>query len=686
MANTTYIDGSAATPIMASWLNDVNKATYAALGSGGVAPTTPDQVKANIGADLASMSALRSFSGATQATVRSYYEGGSTGGGNFVSASSTTGWYGVGAISGTTLTVSSTTNGAPAIGQQINYAGSDGSAYIVSGSGTSWILNKPLTVTATTMTGDDGGSVIVALDGMRWYRIFQSAPDLRDFGAVGNGFPVVNGTTGTVTVTGSDDTYAFTNFWKYLAGTGSAYPVNPTGAKRAHVSAGGYILSGSQLFHLTSAYSGLILSGDGMYSTMFFFTNNSSGMSAFYHNEAVDGTVMRTWVEDAGFVGVGAATSTQTFDSFTATGGSTVFRSKNIMVYGFNQVFDQEGTAAADLSQHYSLTLRECNNGMKVNNPQSVVHDFYSPDIITPQFGSGAGDVITLNDTVEINIYGGSIITFGTQNVVHTPSTATGSPMKVKFIGMKPEIRGSGDMLVKQDAQCELYVEFLDVDGGTVVPTTKNVISLQTGGVVSFVRGILCGGVTLTSSSTAYTFRPPVLDLDGTQWWARSLSEIYTDDDNIPIVRHRNPMGITPSNYNTAGIDLEQETGPMSGPFNYTRKRKNFNLSLRYAGSYYIPLAADGNQIRTLPNGSTILGISLVIYTANGGAAGTITVKDGSGNSYISAAITSPDTAKTVQAVLPVPIAGVTGTSAQIVLASTGLTNYLSGYVEIEYL
>ena len=221
MANTTYIDGSAATPIIASWLNDVNKTTYAALGSGGVAPTTPDQVKANIGADLASMSALRSFSGATQATVRSYYAGGSTGGGNFVSASSTTGWYGVGAISGITLTVSSTTNGAPAIGQQINYAGSDGSAYIISGSGTSWTLNKPLTVPLTAMTGDDGGVNVVALDGTRWKRLYSKLTP-HDFGAMCSDFT----DTGSITAGSSSLSVGTTTFqdgqWIAVIGAGSS--------------------------------------------------------------------------------------------------------------------------------------------------------------------------------------------------------------------------------------------------------------------------------------------------------------------------------------------------------------------------------------------------------------------------------------------------------------------------------
>lgn len=47
MADTTFVDQS--TVIVASWLNDVNDTVYQALGTGGVAPTTPAQVRANLG-------------------------------------------------------------------------------------------------------------------------------------------------------------------------------------------------------------------------------------------------------------------------------------------------------------------------------------------------------------------------------------------------------------------------------------------------------------------------------------------------------------------------------------------------------------------------------------------------------------------------------------------------------------
>ena len=47
MADTTFVDGS--TVIIDDWCNDVNIATYRAIGAGGVAPTTPADVRTNLG-------------------------------------------------------------------------------------------------------------------------------------------------------------------------------------------------------------------------------------------------------------------------------------------------------------------------------------------------------------------------------------------------------------------------------------------------------------------------------------------------------------------------------------------------------------------------------------------------------------------------------------------------------------
>lgn len=47
MASTNFIDSQ--TPVVAAWLNDVNDAVYSAIGNGTLAPTTPAEVRTNLG-------------------------------------------------------------------------------------------------------------------------------------------------------------------------------------------------------------------------------------------------------------------------------------------------------------------------------------------------------------------------------------------------------------------------------------------------------------------------------------------------------------------------------------------------------------------------------------------------------------------------------------------------------------
>lgn len=72
-----------------------------------------------------------------------------------VTASSSLSFSATGSISGTTLTLSSIT-GTVSIGQEIFGTSVHGNTYIVSGSGSSWTLNRSQTVSSTTITGACG--------------------------------------------------------------------------------------------------------------------------------------------------------------------------------------------------------------------------------------------------------------------------------------------------------------------------------------------------------------------------------------------------------------------------------------------------------------------------------------------------------------------------------------------------
>lgn len=97
------------------------------------------------------------------------------GGGPYaLNASDTTsGFYGTGSISGTTLTVATVTNGTLAVGQRVSGPGiSDGTTITALGTGTGGVGTYTLSLAQTTgvgtVCGDDGGSYVVATDGGRW--------------------------------------------------------------------------------------------------------------------------------------------------------------------------------------------------------------------------------------------------------------------------------------------------------------------------------------------------------------------------------------------------------------------------------------------------------------------------------------------------------------------------------------
>lgn len=143
-----------------------------------------------------SMFALRSLSSGIYnfAYVAGYYNVGDIGGGQYWmnSGDTTSGAFGVGSISGTTLTISAITNGSYNVGQQVNGAGVANGTYITAiGTGTggtgTYTVNVSQTVGSTVIVADNGGSIVVAFDGARWYLNGPADWYIEQFGARGDG-------------------------------------------------------------------------------------------------------------------------------------------------------------------------------------------------------------------------------------------------------------------------------------------------------------------------------------------------------------------------------------------------------------------------------------------------------------------------------------------------------------------
>lgn len=143
---------------------------------------------------LASIAALRAQSGSLPASstvaVAGFYAVADGGGGTLIydSSDTTTGATFVGAISGTTLTVTAVTSGTLAIGQAVANNGVSVLTFItalgtgVGGTGT-YIINNSQTVASGSLTSDNGGTVFVDLAGRRWKRADRTTVNALQFGA-----------------------------------------------------------------------------------------------------------------------------------------------------------------------------------------------------------------------------------------------------------------------------------------------------------------------------------------------------------------------------------------------------------------------------------------------------------------------------------------------------------------------
>ncbi|MCF1367303.1 glycoside hydrolase family 55 protein [Burkholderia cenocepacia] len=110
----------------------------------------------------------------------------------FDASDTTSGAYAQGSISGTTLTITSVTNGTLTVGQRITGNGIATGTYISAlGTGTggvgTYTVTLAQTVSNVTICADNGGTVLVAFDGGRWKLQHAGPVSIKQFGAKGDG-------------------------------------------------------------------------------------------------------------------------------------------------------------------------------------------------------------------------------------------------------------------------------------------------------------------------------------------------------------------------------------------------------------------------------------------------------------------------------------------------------------------
>lgn len=146
---------------------------------------------------VSSMAALRllKITGSGKALVTGYYQASDGGGGvySYIASDTTSGAFFTASASGTTLTVSAVANGTLAVGQVVCRSDTGAPVAYISALGTgaggtgTYTLSASATIGSMTMMADNGGTIIVAADGGRWYLNSTGLINVRQFGAKGNG-------------------------------------------------------------------------------------------------------------------------------------------------------------------------------------------------------------------------------------------------------------------------------------------------------------------------------------------------------------------------------------------------------------------------------------------------------------------------------------------------------------------
>lgn len=249
---------------------------------------------------VASLTALRSVNKLlfTQALVAGAYTARDGGGGryHYVSSDTTTGALFTASISGTTMTVSAVTNGTLAIGQTISGLAVGLNLYISAlGTGTggtgTYTLSYSNTIGSRVMTSDNGGTIIVAFDGGRWYW----NP---------SGGPVTCATFGVIPDGTSQFAWALQAALTWVGNTGGGLLLAPDNAnlcllERSVTIPASTRLKGNKWMNTFRAVN----TATGIGSAMFIMGGNFSGLDGI----GIDGNLTNNTAQ--GFGGVGVFTS-----------------------------------------------------------------------------------------------------------------------------------------------------------------------------------------------------------------------------------------------------------------------------------------------------------------------------------------------------------------------------------------
>jgi hypothetical protein len=400
--------------------------------------------------------------------------------------------------------------------------------------------------------------------------------------------------------------------------------------------------------HLKNKISGLLVQGDGIWSTLIRYTGTDVLIK---HDTLADGQVKNVFFRDIGFQ---AAQCKGTCVDLTCSVGnnSGAFKFSHVLFRDFNKVFalhgddiDDSKDAGLDSLDCYSCIFRDNQTILYSDNKQAVNLNFIACESGADEKKQSDPVFVHLVRGGEINLIGGHWIGVGTGALFRIDENATPFGGWVnRVIGTKMELRGCSSYLVedKRTAPTSFAIKATFVFQGVNAVAfpldgskPHEVVKLSAGAEVVFRDGRLYGGVKLGSlDPSIYSRKPAAIYVDDSMWFNKTLTEVYNGNPaNRPIVIVRDT--INTNNNGEIAAPLDQETGPRTSSGNFTRRRKVAFLAKRYNG-YWKPslpdLPGDENSVGiTIPLGSQIAEIRLVCYENHKGQDGKWKVTNGNG-------------------------------------------------------
>jgi hypothetical protein len=320
--------------------------------------------------------------------------------------------------------------------------------------------------------------------------------NVQDYGAVPDGI--------------TDDSEAISHALRAAYGPFDAYPLN--NCQEIFFPHGVYLVKPSTL-HLVHNLSGCGMHGEGAYSSVVKLTARSG--YAVTHDESLDGQLQFFHIREMGFYGPGSSSELNWYHE-KGTGGDGGLLVEDVMIHGFNEGYQVEGTAAADTASFIHIGVDDINIAFHLNNQQSVPYELISSSVC-------ANDDVFLFDQYGASgwhVVGGYLCVLKTGSIFHYSHTFRGGQnnQNLTVTGTHFELLAPSTRLTTDDAsQAPFEFSCYGCNSDTALPNdNRSTIFLRGGARMLWTGGMLGGLVTLDLNGSGSS--PVIFSLTDADW------------------------------------------------------------------------------------------------------------------------------------------------------------------------